>query len=354
MYQAIDLHFGLKQLISKESVTSFAFINNPFDTFVRRQWWLYYCKYRDNTIWTIQNDMMTPLEKADQAIQDLVSTYQGYQFRRNIIEKNSPLSGTTHTGIVTTPWKEKNFLLIGHGGAPAYAPYNSLSGMLLALAQWADGIELDLSYTADNINLVSHGPHAQLERDGWIEKCHQRYTIATTKFNTIWKDCPLANGEKMMDFDELLRLTKDIVPLYVVEIKVYDTDKWVQQMYDAIATAKKYGVDHKIIRVSYDTAVRKLLTMQEGIIVGRDMFDISEYGGKLFEDFSYSMMPLDQIEDPEILARLKQFGKPIISYTPIASGDMAKVYRLGIDGMLVDDIPLAKKTIAGIKTKVKK
>lgn len=81
------------------------------------------------------------------------------------------------------------------------------------------------------------------------------------------------------------------------------------------------------------------------------MFDIAEYGGKLFDDFSYSLMPFQELMKADILNKLKKFGKPIISYTPLTSGDIANVYNLGIDGMLVDDIPLAKRVIAEIEKK---
>ncbi len=353
--QPIDFHFGLKQLISDGALSWLSFINNPFDSFVRRDRWLYYCKYKDNTIWTIHNNMLIPLEHSEQKIQDFVTDYQWYQFHRNIVNKKDTITSGTVYSWTHIPRKDKKFLLFGHGGAPAYAPYNSLSGMLLALAQWADGIELDLSYTKDNVNIVSHGPFPQLQRDkGDPEKhCYTRNKIADTDFKTIWKQCPLPNGEKMMNFDEFIRLTRDVIPLYMVELKVYDTTKWIQQMYDALAIAKKYGVTDKIIRVSYDPVVRKLLTMQEWIIPGRDMFDIAEYGGKLFDDFSYSLMPFQELMKAEILTQLKQFGKPIISYTPLTSGDIATVYNLGIDGMLVDDIPLAKQTIAEIEKETK-
>ncbi|MBP7885475.1 hypothetical protein KAZ93_05000 [Patescibacteria group bacterium] len=77
------------------------------------------------------------------------------------------------------------------------------------------------------MNIVSHGPFPQLQRDkGDPEKhCYRRNRVADTDFKTIWKQCPLPNGEKMMNFDEFIRLTRDVIPLYMVELKVYDTTK---------------------------------------------------------------------------------------------------------------------------------
>lgn len=65
-----------------------------------------------------------------------------------------------------------------------------------------------------------------------------------------------------MTFDELLLLTKDVIPLYFVELKVYNTGTAEEQMRDAISTAKKYNLTNKIVFMSYDPMIRKLLTKQ--------------------------------------------------------------------------------------------
>jgi hypothetical protein len=65
-----------------------------------------------------------------------------------------------------------------------------------------------------------------------------------------------------MTFDELLLLTKDIVSLYFVELKVYNTGTAQAQMEDAIATAKRYNLTDKIVFMTYEPTIRKLLTAQ--------------------------------------------------------------------------------------------
>jgi glycerophosphoryl diester phosphodiesterase len=50
----------------------------------------------------------------------------------------------------------KKPLVIGHRGAPAYAPDNTLTGFDLAFQLGADGIELDVVLTADGIPVVFH------------------------------------------------------------------------------------------------------------------------------------------------------------------------------------------------------
>jgi len=68
--------------------------------------------------------------------------------------------------------------------------------------------------------------------------------------------------ESILTFDELLYLTKDIVPLYLVELKVYNSSTAKDQMLDAIATVRKYNLTDKVIFMTYDPVIRNLLTQQ--------------------------------------------------------------------------------------------
>lgn len=47
-------------------------------------------------------------------------------------------------------------LIFGHRGASAYAPENTLAAFQLALAQEADGVELDVTLCADGVPVVIH------------------------------------------------------------------------------------------------------------------------------------------------------------------------------------------------------
>ena len=54
------------------------------------------------------------------------------------------------------PIAEKRPLRIGHRGAAAYAPHNSLAGFRKAAALKADMVELDVQRSADNQAVVIH------------------------------------------------------------------------------------------------------------------------------------------------------------------------------------------------------
>lgn len=348
MYQAIDFHFWIKQLISSGTVPFLSFINNPLDSksTINRDRGIYSCKYIDNTIWTIQNNTMTDYKQSSQEIKDLVEHYQHKQFNDNILQLSwDSLSGKQ--GF--TNRKDKNFLLLGHGWAPQFAPNNSLSGFITAIKQWADGVELDISYTADGINIVRHGPHGHEPSDKIENSCYGRTYIPETTYYTLRKECTLPNGEKIMTFDEFLNLTKDFIPVYMVEIKVYNKTKAVEQFREAFKTAKKYNLLDRIIWVSYDPTVKKIITVQKNTWKAWDMYTIDDFPSPAYSNFDFIMIGFSKLKNKQNLEKIKSTQKGIITYTPVKIEDIAFSYNLWLSGLLVDNIPIAKEIINNIE-----
>lgn len=57
-------------------------------------------------------------------------------------------------------------LVIGHRGAAAYAPENTLASFRLALAQGADALELDVRRSRDGVAMVFHDPTLERTTEG--------------------------------------------------------------------------------------------------------------------------------------------------------------------------------------------
>ncbi|MCL2546746.1 MAG: hypothetical protein FWE06_06075 [Oscillospiraceae bacterium] len=65
-----------------------------------------------------------------------------------------------------TPILLRSPLLIGHRGAPMWAPENTLEGAMLAMAQGADGVEMDALHTADRHLVLMHDDTVDATTDG--------------------------------------------------------------------------------------------------------------------------------------------------------------------------------------------
>ena len=69
-------------------------------------------------------------------------------------------------------------LIIGHRGASAHAPENTIPAFKLAERAGADAIELDIRLTADGVPVVVHDPTL-------LRTTGRRYTVATSTFSTV-------------------------------------------------------------------------------------------------------------------------------------------------------------------------
>jgi len=101
-------------------------------------------------------------------------------------------------------------LIIGHRGASADLPENTLAAFALAADQGADGIELDVQFSADNQIIICHD--FTLERLAGIERKVTDLTISELK------EYDLGEGQTIPTLDELFEMMGPRV-LYNIEIK---------------------------------------------------------------------------------------------------------------------------------------
>lgn len=132
-------------------------------------------------------------------------------------------------------------LIIGHRGASADAPENSLQALALALDQGADGIEFDVQLSADGRPVILHDDTVDRTTNGrgrvddltWVEL--QRLD--------------LGNGESVPALDELFDLLGD-QPLYNLELKTRGfADKGLEA---AVATCiQAHGLEARVLVSSF-------------------------------------------------------------------------------------------------------
>ncbi len=101
-------------------------------------------------------------------------------------------------------------LIIGHRGASADRPENSLAAFALAAEQGADGIELDVQFSADKQIIIFHD--TSLERLAGIKRKVSELTLAELKA------FDLGDGQTIPTLDELFEMMGPRL-LYNIEIK---------------------------------------------------------------------------------------------------------------------------------------
>lgn len=103
-------------------------------------------------------------------------------------------------------------LIIGHRGASADLPENTLAACALAAEHGADGIELDVQFSADHQIVVFHD--AKLERLAGSERKVSELTVAQLK------EIDLGEGQTIPTLDELFEMMGPRL-LYNIEIKEF-------------------------------------------------------------------------------------------------------------------------------------
>lgn len=142
-------------------------------------------------------------------------------------------------------------LILGHRGASAYAPENTLAAFRLALEQGADGFELDVALSADEVVVVIHDDTVDRTTDGHgrvdaltLAQLQQLDASDPEKFGTQFK------GERLPTLDEVFRNFGASAPLINVELK-QDTSPGRQLAAEVVALIREHGLEQRVLLSSF-------------------------------------------------------------------------------------------------------
>ena len=113
--------------------------------------------------------------------------------------------------------RSESFTLVGHRGAMAHAPENSIASFRLAEEMGVDEIELDVRLTADGVAIVLHD--ATLDRTAADDSGRGLGPVAELSFDQI-KDIELDSGRGVLTFDEALDNTTVTLQVEMKAIEV--------------------------------------------------------------------------------------------------------------------------------------
>jgi glycerophosphoryl diester phosphodiesterase len=130
-------------------------------------------------------------------------------------------------------------LLLGHRGASADAPENTMRAFRLALEQGADGIELDVQRSADGVPVVIHDPTLERTTDG-------AGAVASHTWSAITR--VRSRGEPVPRLEEVAAWAAETGAWLNVEIKAPGVEP------AAVAAIEAAGVTGRTVFSSFDAA----------------------------------------------------------------------------------------------------
>ncbi len=233
---------------------------------------------------------------------------------------------------------EKSILIIGHRGASAIAPANTLKAFEKAIQLKADYVEFDI----------------HISKDEKIVVIHDSDTFNTTGVKGLIKDLTLdqiknldaGEGEKIPTLRELISIARKKMG-FQIEIKSINLlDKMIQILKeeDLLSTSiiSSFMLDEllklKLLEPSVKTGLLLPTELVRPTLIKRKIV-------KVAKNNFYSIHPHYNITDKEIVDLAHNNSLKVIVWTVNDREIMEKLIEIGVDGIITDDISLANEVL---------
>ncbi|WLD91947.1 glycerophosphodiester phosphodiesterase [Alkalihalobacillus sp. AL-G] len=238
--------------------------------------------------------------------------------------------------------------IFAHRGASKYAPENTMASFQKAIELNADGIELDVQLSKDNIPVVIHDENVKRTTDGkglvceysfeqlqcfdagnWFSSHFQEERIPSLEEVLIWiKSTPLKLN---------LELKNTILPHYGMERLVYDL-------------VTKYDLNDRIIYSSFNH-----YSLRELQRIDRTNEIAPLYSSGLYEPWNYvrklntkSAHPHWRTLNASILKSFTKHGIKVRTYTVNDPKKMRWLFDQQVEAIITDVPDIAKNVLDGV------
>ena len=228
-------------------------------------------------------------------------------------------------------------VIIAHRGGAAMAPENTRMALVNAVADGADGAEIDVQQLGDGTLIIMHDTNfkrtAGVDLDVWeadkemIQGMNAAYNFKREK---VEEPVPLLE-DMLKEADGKIRL--------MIELKANGHEKELEQ--DTVHLIRQYGMEKQCMIASMDMDVLRqmkklapeLETVYISAILITDRYDLDFVDGYSVETTSLSAGMVLQAHFQ---------GKKIFGWTANSGYSIKKMLRCGADGLITDNQQLAR------------
>jgi len=236
-------------------------------------------------------------------------------------------------------WSAKRPLIFGHRGASMHAPENTLSAFRLALEMGADGIELDITPSADGVPMVIHDPNLERTTNGKGDVRQlsaaeiQRYD-AGVHFGSKYA------GERVPTLQEVFEAFGNRTR-YNLDMKTfYDADRPIVRT--VLALIEEFKLEPYVLIASFSLDTLRWFTEESrkirlGVLISQHTPHMMREDGRRWGVRYEALHPHHSLVDAQAMRRARQHRKKMVVWTvndPIRKREMA---QLGVDAIITDD-----------------
>ncbi len=220
-------------------------------------------------------------------------------------------------------------LRIGHRGAKAYAPENTLTGFKKAIEIGVDAIELDVRKTKDNKIVVIHD--ADIKRTTNSEGLVAKLTLKEIKgFST-------EGGEKIPTLEEALDFLDKKVRV-LIELKELELEEQV------LLAVHQRGLEKNVIITSFlEDALRKVRGMDKDVETGLIYAKHSNPLKAALELKANYLVAFYRFTHTANVQKAHENGLKVIVWTINTPEEVEALAKKGVDGIASDKPDILKR-----------
>ena len=223
-------------------------------------------------------------------------------------------------------------LVIGHRGASARAPENTLSAFALALDAGADGVECDLRATADGVPVVIHDARVDRTTDGSGEIA--RMALAEVRSLDASGGNPDYRGERIPALAELLALVagRGLLVLEYKSLAAVAPSTPIVRAAGAASWCAAWSFRPEILAALRDT----LPEVSRSLLVGTS----DDLEGQIEVARSLGCVGLSlrqDLVDGRWVGAARDLGLRVYAWTADAPADWRRLIADAVDGIVTND-----------------
>ncbi len=226
----------------------------------------------------------------------------------------------------------RHILAIGHRGAAAHAPENTLLSFQTAWKMGADMIELDIRSTADGHVVCIHD-------EDLVRTCHTQGRVGETTLEVL-RSLDAGRGERIPLLSEVLDFARGRV-MVNIEIKEQGVELAALDM-----VAEREMLNEVLFSsFIYETLVRirdRETEAKTGMLYAKPPDDPV---AKALEIKADAMNPLFLTVTPELVERAHSAGLKVYVWTVNDADVMTELLAIGVDGIISDMPDLARTVV---------
>ncbi len=238
-------------------------------------------------------------------------------------------------------------LLIAHRGFSAVAPENTLSAFKYAIRSKADMIEVDVRLTKDGTPVIIHDAKVDRTTNG-SGKVRNFYVWTLKELDAgSWFDLKY-KGEKIPTLEETLKFINGRLPINI-EIKTSPRRNEITEK--VLAVIFENGYEEKTLISSFDPRILRRLRKLTDKIPTALLYHYPIYFNPIKTLKNLNAVALIhnfKFTTQNLVRKIHDAGLKIFVYTVNKPEDIKKMINLGVDGIITDDLRLARRILKSL------